>query len=138
MRKRFAKVLLLVATVWLPACQDNTEARARKAAEKIKESIPDVQAKALAQPASEAEVREAQRALRAVHEYLGEVNGKLDAVTVNAIQAFQRSRGLRDDGILNEKTKRALRAVLAEQERNANAESSVSREAQAGGPNGGV
>ncbi|MCX8071658.1 MAG: peptidoglycan-binding protein [Candidatus Binatia bacterium] len=96
------------------ACQQDTEARAREAAEKIKESIPDVQARALSQPVTEEEVREAQLALREVKEYLGEVNGKLDAVTVNAIQAFQRSRGIRDDGILNERTKRELRKVLSE------------------------
>jgi peptidoglycan hydrolase-like protein with peptidoglycan-binding domain len=54
-----------------------------------------------------------------VHEYLGEVNGKLDSVTVNAIQAFQRSRGLRDDGLLDERTKRELRAVLESSARGA-------------------
>lgn len=101
------------------ACQTDTEARARAAAEKIKESIPDVQARALAQRVTEEEVRLAQTALRAVHEYLGEINGKLDSVTVNAIQAFQRSRGLRDDGLLDERTKRELRAVLESSARGA-------------------
>ncbi len=94
-------------------CQGDTEARAREAAEKIKASIPDVQARALAQKVSEEEVREAQQALQVVKEYMGEVNGELDAITVNAIQAFQRSRGLRDDGILDDRTKRELRKVLA-------------------------
>ncbi len=100
-------------SVALVACQSDTEARAREAAEKIKESIPDIHTRALSQPVTEAEVREAQAALREVKEYLGEVNGKLDTITVNAIQAFQRSRGLRDNGILNERTKRELRKVLA-------------------------
>lgn len=104
----------LAFVVLLAGCQGDTEARAREAAEKIKESIPDVQARALEQRVSEQEVREAQQALRIAKEYLGEVNGKLDPVTVNAIQAFQRARGLRDDGILNERTKRELRNVLAE------------------------
>lgn len=116
MKKTVVGSLLLAGAMGLLGCQGDTEARARKAAEKIKESIPDVQAKALAQPATEGEVREAQEALRLVNEYLGEINGKLDAVTVNAIQSFQRSHGLRDDGILDDKTKRALRAVLANKE----------------------
>ncbi len=103
---------LVAGLLFLGGCETDTEARARKAAEKIKESIPDVQARALAQPVTEEDVRLAQTALRAVHEYLGEINGKLDSVTVNAIQAFQRSRGLRDDGILDERTKQELRAVL--------------------------
>lgn len=103
----------LILAAFVAGCQGDTEARARQAAEKIKESIPDVQGRALEQRATEEEVREAQRALRIVKEYLGEVNGTLDPVTVNAIQAFQRARGLRDDGILNERTKRELRKVLA-------------------------
>lgn len=111
---RFLIPMLWLLAAVLNACQADTEARAREAAEKIKESIPDVHARALAQPVSEEDVREAQLALREVKEYLGEVNGKLDTITVNAIQAFQRSRGLRDDGILNERTKRELRKVLAQ------------------------
>ena len=77
--------------------------RAREAAEKIKESIPDVEARALAQKTTPEQVKQAQEALKKVHEYLGEANGKLDAVTVNSIEAFQRAHGLKADGILNEK-----------------------------------
>ncbi|GIW43147.1 MAG: hypothetical protein KatS3mg077_0429 [Candidatus Binatia bacterium] len=113
------RIVLGFALVLSVGCQTDTEARARQAAEKIKESIPDIQARALSQPATEEEVREAQAALREVKEYLGEVNGKLDAITVNAIQAFQRSRGLRDDGILDERTRRELRKVLAAAQSNA-------------------
>jgi|GEM_PF-2421089 len=115
---RCATLLGCLTVAWVLSagalgCQADTEARAREAAEKIKTSIPDVQARALAQKVSEEEVREAQQALQVVKEYMGEVNGKLDAITVNAIQAFQRSRGLRDDGILDDRTKRELRKVLA-------------------------
>lgn len=94
-------------------CSRDSEARARHAAEKIKESIPDVEARALAQSVTEEDVTEAQKALQAASEYLGEINGKLDSVTINALQAFQRSRGIKDDGILNDRTKRELRALLA-------------------------
>jgi len=107
-------VLLLFGVLTLAGCTGgNEEQRGREALEKIKESLPDVEAKALAQKVSPDTVREAQEALKASNEYLGDVNGKLDSVTVNAIEAFQRSHGLRDDGILNDKTLRALRDVLA-------------------------
>jgi len=91
----------------------NEEERGRQALEKMKESLPDVEAKALAQKVTPETVKEAQEGLKAANEYLGEVNGKLDAVTVNAIEAFQRSRGLKDNGILTDKTQRALREAVA-------------------------
>src|SRR2546425_1398613 len=104
----------LLATLALAAWSgQSAEERARQTAEKIKESIPDVVAKALAQKVTPDEVKQAQEALKTVNEYLGEVDGKLDAVTVNAIQAFQRTHGVRDDGILTDKTKRLLGEVVA-------------------------
>lgn len=105
-------IMLLFAVLGVCGCSTDTEARARQAAEKIKQSIPDVEAKALAQPVTAEQVKEAQQALQISKEYLGELDGKLDSVTVNAIEAFQRSRGLRDDGLLDERTNRELRAVL--------------------------
>ena len=109
-----AVVVLSAAVVLLAGCTGgDTEARARQAAEKIKESIPDVEAKALAQAVTPEEVREAQAGLAVAKEYLGEVNGKLDSVTVNAIEAFQRAHRIQDDGILNAQTKAALKDVLA-------------------------
>ncbi len=102
------------AVLLLAACNGHTaETRAREAAEKIKESMPDVEAKALAQKVDAAQVQQAQEALRKVHEYLGEADGKLDAVTVNSIEAFQRAHGLTADGILNEKTQRTLQEAAA-------------------------
>jgi peptidoglycan hydrolase-like protein with peptidoglycan-binding domain len=106
--------VLVVAGLALAGCtgQDD-ERRGREALEKIKESMPDVEARALAQKVTPEQVKQAQAALQVAGEYLGEVNGKLDAVTVNAVEAFQRSHGIRDDGMLNEKTQRLLRDVLA-------------------------
>ena len=92
---------------------DDAERRAREAAEKIKESMPDVEAKALAQKTSPEDVKLAQEALTVAHEYMGEINGTLDAVTVNSIEAFQRSRGIKGDGMLNDKTMGLLKATLA-------------------------
>ena len=96
------------------ACsKQDVEARARDAADKIKASIPDVDAIALAQHARTADVRAAQEALTKLNEYQGEVNGTLDSVTVNAIQAFERSQGLEADGLLSDKVRDLLRDVAA-------------------------
>jgi peptidoglycan hydrolase-like protein with peptidoglycan-binding domain len=108
--------LIAVALLLLGGCKGkSTEMRAREQIEKMKASLPDIEAKALEQTVTSAEVREAQEALKAADEYLGEINGKLDAVTVNSIEAFQRAHGLKDNGLLNKKTKRLLRETLARQ-----------------------
>ncbi|MBI3785799.1 MAG: peptidoglycan-binding protein [Deltaproteobacteria bacterium] len=110
--QQLALALVIVAVAF--GCNADPEARARQAAEKVKESIPDVEAKALAQKLSADEVHSAQQALIIAKEYLGEATGKLDSVTVNAIEAFQRSHGITDDGMLNDATKKALQAQLAQ------------------------
>ncbi len=107
-------VFLAVTLIALAGCSGkNAEKRGREALEKIKESIPDVEAKALAQKVTPEQVQRAQEQLLTLKEYLGEPNGKLDSVTVNSIEAFQRSRGIEADGILNEKTERLLREAVA-------------------------
>jgi peptidoglycan hydrolase-like protein with peptidoglycan-binding domain len=109
------KVLLACAVpLFIVGCNGRSaEVRARAAAEKIKESMPDVEARALAQKTTPEQVQQAQEALKKVNEYLGEVTGSLDAVTVNSIEAFQRAHGLNADGILNERTQRALQETAA-------------------------
>jgi peptidoglycan hydrolase-like protein with peptidoglycan-binding domain len=89
------------------------EERAREAAEQISRSQPNVEATALAQVVDAATVKTVQEQLTRLHEYQGEINGELDSVTVNAIQAFQRSAGLRDDGILNAATRERLALAVA-------------------------
>jgi peptidoglycan hydrolase-like protein with peptidoglycan-binding domain len=109
-----AREIIALALILLAGCTGpSAEGRAREQVEKIKESLPDTDAKALEQKVTPDEVRKAQHALQAANEYLGEVNGQLDAVTVNAIEAFQRSHGLKGDGLLNEKTKRLLDETAA-------------------------
>jgi murein L,D-transpeptidase YcbB/YkuD len=111
--KRSTALMALLPVLILGGCsKEQAEQRARQAAEKMKESIPDVDGRALAQEVDPEVVREAQKALIVVKEYQGEANGELDSVTVNAIQAFQRSRGIRDDGILDDRTLRLLREAL--------------------------
>jgi peptidoglycan hydrolase-like protein with peptidoglycan-binding domain len=105
-------VLLLLSVAVAPACsRDSAADRAREAAEEIRQSIPNVDATALAQKAEAKTVREVQERLTQLKEYMGEINGDLDSVTVHAIQAFQRSAGLRDDGILDQETLDRLRAA---------------------------
>jgi peptidoglycan hydrolase-like protein with peptidoglycan-binding domain len=101
-------VLLVVAT----GCKD-AETRAREAQEKIMAQLADPMATALAQELPAAKVEEAQRHLQVLREYLGEINGELDSVTVNAIQAFQDSHGLPADGMLTGETLDELRQAAA-------------------------
>lgn len=110
---RPARVLCLAAGLaLLAACSQQTaEDRAREQAEKIQKSMVDVEAVALDQKAPAEVVAEVQRNLTAVNEYQGEINGTLDSVTINAIQAFQRGAGLKDDGIITEKTREKLAAA---------------------------
>jgi len=110
---RCLSLLAVAALLTAAGCsQEDAERRAREAADKVMESIPDVHARAAEQDAAPEDVRLAQRALTAVHEYQGEIHGELDRVTINAIQAFQRTHGLRDDGILAGRTMALLRAAL--------------------------
>jgi putative peptidoglycan binding protein len=112
---RTAVFLLLVGTtIWSACDKQSAELRARQAAEKMKESLPDVDGKALTQKLPAEEVRQMQQGLAAVHEYQGDVNGELDQVTVNALQAFQRAHGLRDDGVWSDATKRRLQEAAQE------------------------
>lgn len=108
-------VLALAAAIALAACKQQTaEERARLTAEKIQKSLVDVEAIALEQKVDAAVVQEVQRNLTAINEYQGEINGKLDSVTVNAIQAFQRTAGLKDDGIITKATRQKLAAAAAQ------------------------
>jgi peptidoglycan hydrolase-like protein with peptidoglycan-binding domain len=103
---------IAVGLALLAACnQQSAEERAREQAEKIQKSMVDVEAVALDQKASPELVSEVQRNLTAINEYQGEINGTLDSVTINAIQAFQRSAGLKDDGIITAQTRAKLAAA---------------------------
>jgi peptidoglycan hydrolase-like protein with peptidoglycan-binding domain len=117
MKKRSPTVLALcrsAAVVALSVCalgacsESGREARERQARDEILGSIKDVDAIALEQKVDAGVVKEVQQQLTGIKEYQGEVNGKLDSVTINAIQAFQRSVGLEDDGLLNDETRKKL------------------------------
>lgn len=97
------------AAVLLAGCgRDDVEARARAAAERVRQTLTDDSERALGQRVPPEQVRAAQQALSVLHEYYGDIDGTLDPVTVNAIQAFQRRAGLEPDGLLTPDTQRRL------------------------------
>jgi peptidoglycan hydrolase-like protein with peptidoglycan-binding domain len=107
--------LAVLIAVGVPACSHQTaEERARATAEKLQKSIIDVEAIALDQTVDAAVVTEVQQNLTKINEYQGEINGKLDSVTVNAIQAFQRTAGVKDDGIITDATRQKLAAAASQ------------------------
>ena len=109
------RTLIILTLTALAACTGkDAETRAREAEKKIKESVPDVVGAALAQKATPDQIKQAQQELKVLSEYLGEPTGTLDAVTVSAIQAFQRAQGLKADGMLTDKTMRLLQAAAAQ------------------------
>ncbi len=88
--------------------KQDAEERAREAADKIKASMPNVEEHALEQKVTPDEVKTVQAQLTKLNQYQGEINGKLDSVTVNAIEAFQREKDLKANGILTAETRRLL------------------------------
>lgn len=115
MRLRFALVLFATSFAAVACSDADLERRAKDAAQRMKDSIPDVHARALVQEAPTDRVELAQRALANLREYQGEVNGKLDRVTINAIQAFQRAHSIEDHGLLDDPTMQTLQAALPPQ-----------------------
>jgi peptidoglycan hydrolase-like protein with peptidoglycan-binding domain len=85
------------------------EQRMREIEKKMKDSMPKTQQIALAQKPDPAVVKKTQADLKALSEYLEDPpSGKIDMVTVNAIEAFQRRVGLKEDGLLTEETLKKL------------------------------
>ena len=109
--------MLAVLGLSAPACNSpsdsgnasaSNEARLREIERRIKDSLPKTEAIAIAQQVDADVVRKVQVELRALGEYLDEPSGKLDEITVNAIEAFQRLESLHDDGLLDAQTLRRL------------------------------
>lgn len=111
---RLAGAALIVALAAAGCSNQTVEERARETAEKIQKSMVDVEAVALEQKADPAVISEVQRNLTAINEYQGEINGKLDSVTINAIQSFQRTAALKDTGIITDATRQKLAAAAGQ------------------------
>ena len=110
-RDRSALAAALLA-LGVAACHIPTDAdRAKAAEESAKESLVAIDHGALEQKVDPEKVKKIQQDLAALNEYKGEVNGKLDQVTVNAYEAFQRTNGLTPDGMIDDDTLRKLEAA---------------------------
>ena len=112
---RLSLGVALLTSLAAAGCSHKTvEERARETAEKMQKSMVDVEGIALEQKADPAVVSEVQRNLTTIKEYQGEIDGKIDSVTVNAIQSFQRSASLPDDGIITQATRQKLAAAAGQ------------------------
>ncbi len=102
----------LLALALAAGCsKESVEERARVQAEKLQKEMADHDAAALEQKVDPAIVSDVQRQLTTLKEYQGEINGVIDGVTVNAIEAFQRAAGLHDDGLITDETRTKLAAA---------------------------
>jgi peptidoglycan hydrolase-like protein with peptidoglycan-binding domain len=111
---RFVLVSSLLLGLAASACKIPTDQdRAKAAEESAKKSLVAIDHAALEQKADADKVKKIQQQLIAVNEYKGDVNGKLDQVTINAYEAFQRSNGLFPDGMLSDKTLKLLEEAAA-------------------------
>lgn len=112
---RLSLGVALLTALGAAGCSHKTvEERARETADKMQKSLVDVEGIALEQKADPALVSEVQRNLTTINEYQGEIDGKIDSVTVNAIQAFQRTAGLPDDGIITQDTRQKLSSAAGQ------------------------
>lgn len=112
--RRIVSVLLVGTTLALSACHVPTpEERAKAAEESAKRSLVAIDAEALEQKVDPEKVKEIQRQLTAINEYKGEATGKLDQVTINAFEAFQRQNDIYPDGMFTDKTLRMLADAAA-------------------------
>ena len=112
--RRFAVASTVVLGLAVSACSLPTdEDRAKAAEESAKKSLVAIDHAALEQKVDPERVKTIQQQLTAVHEYKGDINGKLDQVTINAYEAFQRSNGLFPDGLFDDKTLRMLEESAA-------------------------
>ncbi len=112
--RRLALASTVVLGLAASACSIPTdEDRAKAAEESAKESLVAIDHAALEQKVEPDQVKKIQQQLAAIHEHEGDINGKLDQVTINAYEAFQRSNGLYPDGMLDDKTLRLLEEAAA-------------------------
>jgi peptidoglycan hydrolase-like protein with peptidoglycan-binding domain len=105
--------LLGCAIVTAGCSSGDPEAHAREALERMKASVVNVEQKAMEQKVDSAVVQKTQEQLTKLFEYMGPIDGQLDMVTVNAIEAFQRSHDMRANGLLTGETLQELDKATA-------------------------
>jgi peptidoglycan hydrolase-like protein with peptidoglycan-binding domain len=111
-RQSRSAVAVALLALGVAACHIPTdEDRAKAAEESAKESLIAIDHGALEQKIDPEKLKKIQQQLAAINEYKGEINGKLDQVTVNAYEAFQRTSGLTPDGMIDDDTLQKLDAA---------------------------
>jgi peptidoglycan hydrolase-like protein with peptidoglycan-binding domain len=105
-------VALLASLAALPAfsgCSSElAEEKARAAAERARDAIQPLDHGALEQKISADVVKKVQTQLTTLKEYMGPITGRLDQVTLNALESFQRKNDITPDGRFNDETLRLL------------------------------
>ncbi|HZR83298.1 MAG TPA: peptidoglycan-binding domain-containing protein [Candidatus Binatia bacterium] len=101
LRRSLVAVALAAVACSSPSAEEQ-KALGQKLAEEAKKSIQSVDAQAREQKVAPEVVKKVQQQLTVLKEYMGPVNGKLDAVTLNAFEAFQRAQGMKPDGMLTD------------------------------------
>jgi peptidoglycan hydrolase-like protein with peptidoglycan-binding domain len=103
---RLVAALALVAALFsISACsEDLAKEKARAAAERARDAIQPLDHGAMEQTIAPEQVKAVQASLTVLKEYMGPINGKLDQVTLNALESFQRKNDITADGRFNEET----------------------------------
>ena len=107
----------LAAGAWVLAAygcaSGDPEQAGREAAARAKAAIRAIDADAYDQKIAPEVVKTVQQQLTALKEYQGPIDGKLDPVTLNAFEAFQRSQGVTTNGMFTDKLLAKLAAAAA-------------------------
>jgi peptidoglycan hydrolase-like protein with peptidoglycan-binding domain len=113
-RSRVVAFLPVLAVLALPGCSSElAEEKARAAERRAREAIQPLDQGALEQELSKDVVSKVQTQLTTLKEYMGPINGKLDQVTLNAFESFQRKNDITADGRFDEETLRLLEAAAS-------------------------
>jgi peptidoglycan hydrolase-like protein with peptidoglycan-binding domain len=105
---------LVAASLSVSACSgDLAKEKARAAAERARDAIQPLDHGAMEQKIAPEQVKAVQASLTVLKEYMGPVNGKLDQVTLNALESFQRKNDITPDGRFNDETLTLLQEVAS-------------------------
>lgn len=109
-----AALALVAASFSISACSgDLAKEKARAAAERARDAIQPLDHGAMEQKVTPEQVKAVQTSLTTLKEYMGPVNGKLDQVTLNALESFQRKNDITPDGRFNDETLTLLQQVAS-------------------------
>lgn len=107
---------LALAALLLAACEPQSmEELGRRAAEEAKAATRPIDADAHDQKIDPEVLKRVQQELTTLKEYMGPITGKLDPVTINAFEAFQRSQGMTPDGMMTDRALSKLTETAAKQ-----------------------